>query len=131
MADNFLWSPIDKNNFLTEFITSLNKKNFFKGNDYELLHKWSINNKKKFWSEVWNFTSIIGEYKDPVVENENDFINSIFFKNSKLNFSQNLIKIKDDCVNATVMAVPTKGAEQGVAIIVAKKPLKKSLINLL
>ena len=42
-----------------------------------------------------------------------------------------LIKIKDDWVNATVMAVPTKGAEQGVAIIVAKKPLKKSLINLL
>ncbi|HJO14140.1 MAG: acetoacetate--CoA ligase [Pelagibacteraceae bacterium] len=96
MAENNLWSPTDKNNFLTEFITSINKKNFFKGNDYELLHKWSINNKKKFWSEVWNFTSIIGEYKDPVVENENDFINSIFFKNSKLNFSQNLIKIKDD-----------------------------------
>ena len=96
MADNVLWSPIDKNNFLTEFITSLNKKNFFKGNDYDLLHKWSINNKKKFWSEVWNFTSIIGEYKDPVVENENDFINSIFFKNSKLNFSENLIQIKDD-----------------------------------
>ena len=46
MADNVLWSPIDKNNFLTEFITSLNKKNLFKGNDYELLHKWSINNKK-------------------------------------------------------------------------------------
>ena len=42
-----------------------------------------------------------------------------------------LIKIKDDWVNATVMAVPTKGAEQGVAIIVAKKPLKKFLINLL
>ncbi len=48
MADNFLWSPIDKNNFLTEFITSLNDKKFFKGNDYELLHKWSINNKKNF-----------------------------------------------------------------------------------
>ena len=42
-----------------------------------------------------------------------------------------LIKIKDDWVNATVMAVPTKGAEQGVAIIVAKKPLKKFFINLL
>ena len=35
MTGNILWSPIDKNNFLTEFITSLNKKNFFKGNDYE------------------------------------------------------------------------------------------------
>ena len=34
---------------------------------------------------------------------------------------------KDDCVNAVVIAVPTKGAEQGVANTVAKKPLKKSL----
>ena len=34
---------------------------------------------------------------------------------------------KDDCVNAAVIAVPTKGAEQGVANTVAKKPLKKSL----
>ena len=41
------------------------------------------------------------------------------------------IIINDDCVKETVIAVPTKGAEQGVAIIVAKKPLKKSLINLL
>ena len=34
---------------------------------------------------------------------------------------------KKDCVNATVIAVPTKGAEQGVASTVAKKPLKKSV----
>ena len=70
--------------------------NIFNGNDYELLHKWSIDNKKKFWTEVWNFTSIIGKYKDPIVENENDFINSIFFKNSKLNFAENLIQKNDN-----------------------------------
>jgi len=35
--------------------------------------------------------------------------------------------IVKDCVNATAIAVPTKGAEQGVAITVTKKPLKKSL----
>ncbi len=29
-----------------------------------------------------------------------------------------------DCVNAAVNAVPTNGAEQGVAIKVAKNPLK-------
>ena len=59
MTNKILWSPNNKNNFLTEFISSLNKKNIFNGNDYELLHKWSINNKKKFWTEVRNFTSII------------------------------------------------------------------------
>ncbi len=35
-----------------------------------------------------------------------------------------------DSVNAAVIAVPTNGAEQGVARTVAKKPLKKSLVNL-
>ena len=40
------------------------------------------------------------------------------------------IIINEDCVNETVIAVPTKGAEQGVANIVAKKPLKKSFAKL-
>ena len=39
-----------------------------------------------------------------------------------------LIEIKADWVKAAVIAVPIKGAEQGVAIKVAKKPLKKSFI---
>ena len=34
-----------------------------------------------------------------------------------------------DWVNAAETAVPTNGAEQGVAKIVAKKPLKKSLYS--
>ena len=37
-------------------------------------------------------------------------------------------KVKPGCVKAKVRAVPTKGAEQGVAIRVAKKPLKKSRV---
>ena len=37
-----------------------------------------------------------------------------------------VMSITDDWVKAAVTAVPTKGAEHGVAINVAKKPLKKS-----
>ena len=36
----------------------------------------------------------------------------------------------DVWVNAAVIAVPTKGAEHGVAKTVAKKPLKKSFVYL-
>ncbi len=39
--------------------------------------------------------------------------------------------IIDVWVKAAVIAVPTKGAEQGVAIKVAKKPLKKSFMTAL
>ena len=38
------------------------------------------------------------------------------------------IIIIEDCVKAKVRAVPTKGAEHGVAIKVAKKPLRKSRV---
>ena len=96
MTKELLWSPSNNKNALRRFIDYLNKNNIFNGYNYDLLHKWSINNKKKFWRAVWNFTSIIGEIKDPVVEKENDFINSIFFKNSKLNFTENLIQKKDN-----------------------------------
>ena len=34
--------------------------------------------------------------KIPILENEKDFINSIFFKNQKLNFTENLIQKNDN-----------------------------------
>ena len=96
MTNTILWSPKDYNNLLTKFTKYLASKNIFNSNNYNSLHEWSINNKDKFWLEIWNFTSIIGEYHKPIVENENDFIKSIFFKKSKLNFTQNLIQKKDN-----------------------------------
>ena len=96
MTNNLLWSPDNNNNFLTNFTQYLNNKKYFKNNDYNLLHEWSIKNKKKFWFEFWNFTSIIGDLNEPIIENESDFIKSVFFKNAKLNFTQNLIQKKDN-----------------------------------
>ena len=55
-----------------------------------------LKNKKEFWSTIWDFTNIIGEKKHPIIEKEKDFIKSAFFKNSKLNFTENLLKKKDD-----------------------------------
>ena len=96
MTNNILWSPRKKNSNLSNFITYINKKNNSKYGDYNSLHEWSINNKEKFWLEVWKFTSIIGTLKQPIIENENDFINSIFFKNSKINFAENLLQKNDN-----------------------------------
>ena len=96
MTNNLLWSPVNNNNFLTKFFNYLKNRNYFDGNDYNSLHDWSVKNKRYFWSEIWNFTSIIGEYNEPIIENENDFIKSVFFKNAKLNFTQNLIQKQDN-----------------------------------
>ena len=89
MTNHILWSPKNKNNYLSDFINNLKKNKFIKNNNYDLLHKWSVNNKKEFWKAIWDFTKIIGKFSKPVLINENNFIKSIFFKNSKLNYAKN------------------------------------------
>ena len=95
MTKKPLWSPKSSENLLNKFVKYLknNKSNF---NDYNELHEWSIKNKNKFWSKIWNFTSIIGELNEPIIENEKNFFKSNFFKNSKLNFTQNLIQFNNN-----------------------------------
>jgi len=94
MTKSLLWSPKNKNNKLTEFKDKyFNDKN---NSTYDRLHEWSINNKEDFWSSIWDFTNIVGQKKNPILENKNDFIKSIFFKNSKLNFTKNLLNKNND-----------------------------------
>ena len=94
MTNKALWSPKNIKNKLREFQNENNS--FLYKKSYEALHDWSIKNKKEFWSTIWDFTNIIGEKKHPIIEKEKDFIKSAFFKNSKLNFTENLLKKKDD-----------------------------------
>jgi len=93
MTKNILWSPNDKNNQLQDF-----KKKMFNNlnNSYNSLHNWSIKNKEEFWSSIWDYTEIKGIKKKPILEKENEFIDSIFFKNSTLNFTENLLTKKGD-----------------------------------
>ena len=94
MTDAPLWSPKNKINRLKEF----HKNNLSKNVDdtYESLHNWSINNKQEFWSSIWDFTNIKGKKNYPILEKEHDFIKSVFFKNSKLNFTENLLVKNND-----------------------------------
>ena len=60
MTNHILWSPKNKNNYLSDFINNLKKNKFIKNNNYDLLHKWSVNNKKEF-AEVSVFWSPINK----------------------------------------------------------------------
>ena len=91
MVDNYLWSPSDLNTNFKDYIHYLKNKNLHIYADYHSLHKWSIKNKGLFWKSIWDFTKIKGNYNEPVIEDEYNFINSKFFKNSELNYTSNLI----------------------------------------
>ncbi len=93
MTNSFLWSTEDHDTNLSQFKKKILHK--IKDTSYASLHNWSVKNKSEFWSAIWDFTSIKGKIKQPIIENEKSFINSVFFKNSKLNFTENIIQRKD------------------------------------
>ena len=94
MTDKLLWSSTFTNTLIEKFIN--NVSTYTKSKDYLNIHKWSIKNKDKFWNEIWNFTNIIGNKKGAILKNSNDFINSVFFENSELNFTENCLTKNDN-----------------------------------
>ncbi len=89
-----LWEPSkalikDSNLFAYEkFISKYYKYNF--SCNYTKLLKWSVKNPKDFWNSIWKYFEVIG-IKTNKFNLTKDLINSKFFVNSKLNFTENLL----------------------------------------
>jgi len=62
---------------------------------YSKILKWSIDNPKKFWSSIWDFSKVKG-IKNQKYEKSKIFFKNKFLKNSKLNFAENLLSKNDD-----------------------------------
>ena len=95
---NILWEPsidtISQTNIykLKQYI---NKKYSLDISNYNQLHRWSIQNIDLFWEVMWEKLDIVFSKKyTSVIENENSMLESNWFLNSRLNFSENLLKIK-------------------------------------
>ena len=99
---NILWEPsidtISQTNIykLKQFI---NKKYSLDISNYNQLHRWSIQNIDLFWEVMWEKLDIVFSKKyTSVIENENSMLESNWFLNSRLNFSENLLKIKSNSI---------------------------------
>ena len=105
MNNELLWRPdLDKkkNTSLYEFIEHINSRYEMEIDNFETLHKWSVDYRGYFWEEVWNFFNIIGQKGDcPYLEPENSLPGTKFFPNGKLNYAQNMLKKSDDDVAIT------------------------------
>ena len=89
-----LWSPAATLNNIDKFKDQLGKnKNISSYND---LHEWSVSNKEEFWDNVWDFTKIIGDKKGDIFKEGKNFIESIFFNDSSLNYAENCLQEKDN-----------------------------------
>ena len=99
MKSKILWkakkTQKNKSNlFRYEKFLSSNYK-FITTQNYNKLHKWSVNNPQKFWSSIWDFSKVKG-IKNNEYEKSNIFFKNKFLKNSKLNFAENLLSKNDN-----------------------------------
>ena len=94
-----LWNASKEKNNLNKFTDTF--KNNIKFNSYLDLHKWSVENKNDFWQQIWKFTKIIGDLKGKIYLHDKDFIKCTFFKDSRINFTENCLS-KDDNSDAII-----------------------------
>ena len=99
MKSKILWkakqSQIDKSNLFRYEKFLFSKYKFKVRQNYSRLLKWSIDNPRKFWSSIWDFTEVKGK-KSQKFEKSNIFFKNKFLKNSKLNFAENLLSKNDN-----------------------------------
>ena len=90
-----LWYPSAeriKKSEMYSFIKTINIKNKLDIKSFDDLHKWSINKKSNFWSNVWDYFNILGTKGDePYIDPLNHMPNSRFFPNGKVNYAENML----------------------------------------
>lgn len=96
MSKQPIWKPsqsgIDNLN-ITKFQHYINQKFAMNINDYQQLHRFSINETAKFWQSVVDFCEI--DFIQPatsVVTYGEHMLDSRWFINGKLNYAQNILK---------------------------------------
>lgn len=95
-----LWEPSPErvqNSNLTRFRELVNAKYGQSLHDYSALYDWSISEAPSFWESMWEFGGIKAsrEY-DHVVDNFEDMLKARWFMGARLNFSENLLRYRDD-----------------------------------
>lgn len=60
--------------------------------DYETLHTWSCDQDAVFWDVLWDYSGILGEKGNRIVENGDKMPGASYFPDSRLNYAENLIR---------------------------------------
>ena len=65
------------------------------GEDYNKIWKWSVDNPTIFWKSIWDFTKVKGDLGNNLFQESNIFYKNKFFPDTKLNYTENLLKKND------------------------------------
>ena len=93
--NKLLWSPSAKEIKNTQawgFMQEVNKEFKTKLTNFHELYQWSCEFPESFWTLFWRYSSIIAERKPTeALKNGDDFFDSQWFPEAKLNFASNLL----------------------------------------
>ena len=132
-----LWKPQSvRSTNMHRFIDYVNNLKGTSLVSYDELYEWSINNAGDFWSDVWSFSDLIySKNYVEVVDDINKMPGAKWFSGSRLNFSENLLRYKDDQIaiqfkgeNLSVRSLTYKELYQEVEVLASafkKNDLKK------
>ena len=94
-----LWTPSverirDAN--LTRFRAALADRRGLVFDDYPALHRWSVENREAFWTEIWEFCGVVAETRGgTVLADGGKMPGARWFPDARLNFAENLLRRGD------------------------------------
>lgn len=94
-----LWSPTKErteNSQIVQFQKHIEKKYCTSFASYSDFHKWTTQNIASFWEEIWYYNDIIASTTfTEVVDDDAKLLGAAWFKDTKLNFAENLLRYRD------------------------------------
>ncbi len=95
MENKLLWKADKnrkKNSNIKKFADKISQKYKINFDDsFIKLYNWSIKNPENFWSDYWDYSKILGNKGHQVITKNRVFYKNKFFKDSKINFAENLL----------------------------------------
>jgi len=66
---------------------------------YNKLHDWSISHQEDFYVAVRDFSGLVGDWGERVIDNPDNMMETRFFSDSKISFAENMLKRVKDAPN--------------------------------
>ncbi len=107
-----LWQPSKKlkqDSILQDFCNYINFKSL---SNFKELWQWSVKNPEEFWSKFWDYSKIIGDKGSVIIQKDKVFKKSKFFPDSKLNYTENILKKKSNDIAINFLS--EKGFEEHI-----------------
>ena len=94
-----LWKPSAERVAATHLQRFMNELSVHTGrtfNEFDSLHRYSIDHLEDFWSFMWDFGAVLGERGERVLADAELMPGARFFPDARLNFAENLLRHRDE-----------------------------------